>query len=51
MRLRVPQNAIQTYLIDAFGMHAASALAANNLVRSLLGGLLPLAAPALYERL
>jgi hypothetical protein len=42
---------ISTYLIDAFTVHAASALAANTVLRSLLGALLPLAGPAMYEAL
>lgn len=39
------------YLIDAFGMYAASALAADTLVRSLGGGCLPPAGLTLYENL
>lgn len=38
-------------LIGVFGMNAASALAANTLVRSLGGGCLPLAGLTLYENL
>jgi fluoride ion exporter CrcB/FEX len=38
---------ISTYLIDAFQLYAASALAANTVLRSLLGALLPLAGPAM----
>ncbi|RDL38947.1 uncharacterized protein BP5553_03287 [Venustampulla echinocandica] len=39
----------QIYLVDAFGAEAASsALAANTLLRSLCGTLLPLAAPHLF---
>lgn len=41
----------QSYLTDAFELFAASALAANTIVRSLLGAVLPLCAPALYGRL
>jgi MFS family permease len=40
---------IQTYLIDAFTMYAASALAANTLFRSILSGLLPLAGLDMYD--
>lgn len=40
---------IQTYLIDAFTLHAASAVAANTLLRSILGGLLPLAGLDMYN--
>lgn len=39
------------YLAGAYGIYAASALAGNAVTRSLLGGLLPLAGPALYEAL
>ena len=42
---------IQTYLVDAFTIHAASAIAANTIVRSLMGALLPLAGPAMYQTL
>ncbi|EKG15179.1 Major facilitator superfamily [Macrophomina phaseolina MS6] len=43
---------IQVYLVDAFGPRvAASALAANTLLRSLAGCFLPLAGPSLYEAL
>ena len=42
---------IQTYLIDAFPSHAASAVAALTACRSLFGALLPLAAPAMYAKL
>ncbi|KAL4733434.1 major facilitator superfamily domain-containing protein [Aspergillus similis] len=42
----------QVYLVDAFGAEgAASALAANLVVRSPFGAFLALAAPALYDRL
>ena len=42
---------IQTYLIDAFPSHASSAVAALTASRSLVGGVLPLAAPAMYAKL
>ena len=43
---------VQTYLIDVFGDRAAaSALAANTLLRSLFGSFLPLAGPHLYDAL
>lgn len=46
------QMPIQVYLVDAFGPRvAASALAANTLLRSLAGCFLPLAGPSLYEAL
>lgn len=42
----------QTYLVDVFGSEAAaSALAANTLLRSLFGAFLPLAGPPLYQKL
>lgn len=42
----------QLYLVDAFGPEAAaSALAANTVLRSLFGALLPLAGPAMYDTL
>ncbi|KAJ5209428.1 MFS general substrate transporter [Penicillium cf. viridicatum] len=43
--------AIQMYMIDAFPRYAASAMAAITVSRSLLGALLPLAGPPLYNRL
>lgn len=39
------------YLVDAFTVVAASALAANGLIRSIAGGLLPLAGLTLYSNL
>ncbi len=39
------------YLVHSYGIYAASAMAGNSLVRSLLGGTLPLAGPALYRAL
>ena len=42
---------IQTYLIDAFPSHAASAIAAITASRSLVGAVLQLAAPAMYVKL
>ncbi|KAI1971120.1 hypothetical protein LOZ53_005575 [Ophidiomyces ophidiicola] len=41
----------QAYVIDAFPLHGASGLAGNNLLRSISGGTLPLAGPALYSKL
>ena len=43
--------AMQTYLIDAFTRYAASAVAANTVLRSLFGGLLPLSGLRLYNAL
>lgn len=40
-----------TYLIDAFTIHSASVIAANTVLRSLLGALLPLAGPKMYAAL
>ncbi|OCL08293.1 MFS general substrate transporter [Glonium stellatum] len=42
---------IQTYLVDAFTLHAASAMAANTVLRSIFGGLLPLAGLSMYDKL
>lgn len=42
---------IQTYLVDAFPVHAASVTAANAVLRSLLGALLPLIGLDLYDAL
>lgn len=38
-------------MIDAFTVYAASAIAANTVLRSIVGGLLPLAGLSLYEKL
>jgi len=40
-----------TYLIDAFQIYAASAIAANAIMRSLLGALVPLGGLNLYNKL
>ncbi len=42
---------IQTYLVDAFGIYAASAIAASTVLRSLIGALLPLAGRKMYQTL
>lgn len=42
---------VGTYLVDSFHIHAASAMAANTVLRSLVGAFLPLAGPAMYEAL
>ncbi|CAI4219593.1 unnamed protein product [Parascedosporium putredinis] len=39
------------YLASSYGLYAASALAGNAVVRSVLGGVLPLAGPAMYARM
>ena len=43
--------AVQVYLLDAFNIYAASALAANAVLRSAVGAILPLAGPKMYETL
>ena len=40
-----------SYLVHSYGIFAASALAGNAVARSLLGGTLPLAGPAMYDKL
>ena len=42
---------VQTYLVDAFTLYAASAIAANTIWRSIVGALLPLAGLPMYQRL
>ena len=42
---------IQTYMIDCFTIYAASAIAANTVLRSLMGAFLPLAGPDMYDAL
>ncbi|KAF1929837.1 MFS general substrate transporter [Didymella exigua CBS 183.55] len=42
---------IQTYLVDAFNVHAASAIAANTVLRSVFGAVLPLAGLDMYDKL
>ncbi|KAF1845634.1 MFS general substrate transporter [Cucurbitaria berberidis CBS 394.84] len=42
---------IQTYLVDAFTVHAASAIAANTVLRSIFGALLPLSGLSMYDAL
>jgi multidrug resistance protein len=42
---------IQTYLVDAFTIHAASAIAANTVLRSVFGAFLPLAGLDMFEKL
>lgn len=39
------------YLVDAFTIYAASALAANTLIRSIAGAVLPLAGLQMYAAL
>jgi len=42
---------LTTYLVDCYPMYAASAIAANTVFRSLVGMLLPLAGPSMYQNL
>ncbi|GAB1214942.1 hypothetical protein ATERTT37_004123 [Aspergillus terreus] len=42
---------IMTYLVDCYPIYAASAIAANTVLRSLVGAFLPLAGPAMYQSL
>lgn len=42
---------VQTYLVDSFPLHAASVTAANTVLRSLLGALLPLSGLRIYNTL
>lgn len=42
---------VQAYLVEAYTLHAASALAANVLIRSIFGVTIPLAGPPLYSNL
>ncbi|KAF2026014.1 MFS general substrate transporter [Setomelanomma holmii] len=44
-------NCTQNYFIDSFEQYAASAIAAGAVFRSLVGGVIPLGAPALFEKL
>jgi hypothetical protein len=44
-------NCTQNYYIDSFEKYAASAIAAGTVFRSLVGGVVPLLAPALFEKL
>ncbi|KAI9671668.1 MAG: hypothetical protein M1831_003196 [Alyxoria varia] len=44
-------NCVQNYYIDAFPQFAASAIAAGAVTRSLVGGIVPLFASGLFERL
>lgn len=44
-------NCTQNYYIDSFEAYAASAIAAGTVFRSLVGGIVPLLAPGLFEKL
>lgn len=43
--------AIIMYLVDAYGMYSASALAANTVIRSIAGAVLPLCGLRMYDAL
>lgn len=40
-----------TYLVDVFTVHAASAMAANTVLRSLMAALIPLSSQNMYAKL
>ncbi|KAF2828448.1 MFS general substrate transporter [Ophiobolus disseminans] len=40
-----------TYIVDAYPLHSASGMAASSVLRSLIGGLAPLFATKLYQKL
>lgn len=44
-------NTAQNYYIDSFSRYAASAIAAGSFFRSLIGGVVPLFAPMMFEKL
>ncbi|GAB7357914.1 hypothetical protein MBLNU230_g0081t1 [Neophaeotheca triangularis] len=44
-------NTVQNYYIDSFEKYAASAIAAGAVFRSLIGGVVPLFAPLMFEAL
>lgn len=50
-RLILRKMSISTYLVDAFVRYAASSTAANTVLRSLFGGVLPLCGLKLYDNL
>ncbi len=41
---------MQNYYIDSFSKYAASAIAAGTVFRSIIGGVVPLVAPVLFEK-
>ena len=43
-------NCVQNYYIDSFSKYAASAIAAGTVFRSIIGGVVPLFAPALFDK-
>ncbi len=44
-------NTVQNYYIDSFSKYAASAIAAGSFFRSLIGGVVPLFAPMMFDKL
>ena len=44
-------SAVQNYYIDAFEKYAASAIAAGGVFRSIVGGIIPVVAPSLFDGL
>lgn len=44
-------NTVQNYYIDSFSKYAASAIAGGSVFRSLAGGVVPVVAPAMFEKL
>lgn len=46
--IQMPAN---TYLVDVYTSHAASAMAANTVLRSIVAAILPMAGPKLYASL
>lgn len=42
---------LQQYVIDAYSLYAASVTAAITVLRSIVGGLLPLAGLSMYDKL
>jgi len=44
-------NTVQNYYIDSFSKYAASAIAAGSFFRSLIGGIVPLFAPMMFDKL
>ena len=48
MLTTIPAN---SYLVDSFGIYAASAIAANLVLRNVFGAVFPLAGPPLYDNL
>ncbi|KAI4673195.1 uncharacterized protein J4E88_008807 [Alternaria novae-zelandiae] len=44
-------NSTQNYFIDSFEKYAASAIAAGTVFRSVVGGVIPIFAPMLFEKL